>query len=299
MTDQPDSLAAALAILQTRLPHVGKDTEGQAGTRRYKYADLHAASKVLLPELGKLGLSFSARPTMSAGEFVLAYELLHTSGESRGGEYPLGKGNPQLMGGLITYARRYCLFAVTGATAAEDDDDAQEAANAEARPAARPRRPREPLGKPPERAPAELPRNADGSISRSQATDEELAAAGLMTSQQQREHSKLRKDAQEGAVNGVTRHDQADPDDQWATPPLRAPRAARDPAQVIATHFSRLGVTDRDERLKATARLARRDELATTKDLTAAEGARVKGLLEKCRDRSALIALLAEEVVDA
>lgn len=45
------------------------------------------------------------------------------------------------------------------------------------------------------KAERELPRNRDGSISRSRASDEELAAAGSMTHEQYSEHTKLVKDA--------------------------------------------------------------------------------------------------------
>lgn len=303
MTDQPASLAEALSALQARLPRITKAAEGQAGTRKIMYADLPDVTSALYPVLASLGLFYFAAPTLVVlnGElkFVLEYRIEHAaSGEHRGGLYPLGTGNPQQLGSAITYARRYCLLAVTGAAPDDGSDDNGSAAST------RDYQP-EPLGKPPVRPASELPRNQDGTISRSRATDEELAAAGVMTSAQQREHNKLAKDVQGGSVNGVTRHhqdDQADHDDPWhdaPPPPLRAPRAAKNPVTAIRLHFDRLGVTDRDERLRATARIAGREELATTNDLTAAEGARVLAALGKCKDRGALIALLAEEVVDA
>jgi hypothetical protein len=126
------SLADAMAILQTKLPEVRKTERGQAGNRETRYADLANISSQLLPLLGELGLSFSARPTMSNGQFVLAYELLHMSGENRTGEYPITGNGPQAHGSAITYARRYTLCSVTG-LAPEDDDDA---ATAEAEAAA-------------------------------------------------------------------------------------------------------------------------------------------------------------------
>jgi hypothetical protein len=48
--------------------------------------------------------------------------------EQLDGMYPLGTGTPQQLGSAITYARRYCLLAVTG-LAPDDgsDDDAQAA----------------------------------------------------------------------------------------------------------------------------------------------------------------------------
>jgi hypothetical protein len=124
-------LAAALAELQTQLPLITKDQTAKVDTRtggsyKYSYADLAQISRAVLPILGKLGLSFTSRPTLREdGKFVLAYELLHTSGESRGGEYPLPVGgSPQEIGGAITYARRYCLCAATGVAPEDDDNDA-------------------------------------------------------------------------------------------------------------------------------------------------------------------------------
>jgi hypothetical protein len=129
MSDDPNnnwasSLAAALAALQTKLPEVHKTQQGQVGNQRTRYADLANISQQVLPLLADLGMSFSARPTLNGnGVFVLAYELLHISGQSRTGEYPLLGNTPQAHGSAITYARRYTLCAITG-VAPEDDDDA-------------------------------------------------------------------------------------------------------------------------------------------------------------------------------
>lgn len=65
-------------------------------------------------------------PTVS-GEFVLHWILRHESGESDEGWVPLPdpvRSDWQQVGSAITYARRYCLGAVTG-IAVDDDDDAQ------------------------------------------------------------------------------------------------------------------------------------------------------------------------------
>jgi hypothetical protein len=131
------SLAEAVAMLQTRLPEIKKSQTAEVKTKTgadysYTYADLAQVTRELMPILGGLGLSFIAKPTLGGdGKLVLAYKLLHVSGESEEGEYPLSaSGSPQAMGGAITYARRYCLCAVTG-IAPEDDDDGA-AAQAEA-----------------------------------------------------------------------------------------------------------------------------------------------------------------------
>jgi hypothetical protein len=130
------SLAEAVAMLQTRLPEIKKSQTAEVKTKTgsdysYNYADLAQVTRVLMPILGELGLSFIAKPTLVDGKLSLAYKLLHVSGESEEGEYPLSaSGSPQAMGGAITYARRYCLCAITG-VAPEDDDDGA-AAQAEA-----------------------------------------------------------------------------------------------------------------------------------------------------------------------
>lgn len=129
MSDQPASLAAALALLQTRLPEVRKTQRADVPTKSgatfsYTYADLSNISNQILPLLGSLGLAFICKPTFTDGRFVLAYSLLHVHGEREDGEYPLPTGGtPQAVGSAITYGRRYVLCAVTG-LAPEDDDDA-------------------------------------------------------------------------------------------------------------------------------------------------------------------------------
>lgn len=122
----PDTLAAALAAFQASLPAVHKGATGQVpGKRSYKYADLSDLSATVLPLLAAQGLSWMTMPTYDdAGRFVLRYELLHTSGESRTGTYPLPTGTAWEVGSALTYGRRYTLAAVTGVAADEDDDGA-------------------------------------------------------------------------------------------------------------------------------------------------------------------------------
>jgi len=125
MPDKPETLASALAAFQAELPRLGKGNTADAGTYKYKYADLADVSLAVLPLLGKHGLSFSAKPTLdAAGKFVLEYALRHASGESDGGSYPLPTGRPQEVGSAITYARRYALSAMTGIAPDGDDDGA-------------------------------------------------------------------------------------------------------------------------------------------------------------------------------
>ena len=125
------ALNKALAEVQAKLPKITKGetakVPGKDGKQgySYRYAGLDTISAHLLPLLGEHGLSFTAKPTLNGdGKFVLAYSLKHESGEHDDGEFPLGGGGgtPQAIGSAITYARRYCLCAVTGVAPDEDDD---------------------------------------------------------------------------------------------------------------------------------------------------------------------------------
>jgi primosomal protein N' len=129
MSTEAPSLAAALAAVQRKLPDVRKaetaHVRSDKGNYSYRYATLPDITKAVLPLLGENGLAWITRPTLVDDRFVLVYELLHTSGEKVSGEYPLPTGgSPQALGSAITYARRYCLCAVTGVAADDDDDGA-------------------------------------------------------------------------------------------------------------------------------------------------------------------------------
>jgi hypothetical protein len=247
--------------------------------------------------MGELGLSFSAKPTWvtredGTREFVLAYTLRHVSGEQDEGEYPLGTNpsNHQAIGSAITYGRRYCLCAITGAVA-EHDDDGQAASQAADAPSKRQR------GKPPERAAGNLPRNADGSVSRSRTTDAELAATGQMTDAQLRDHGRLERDTKGTGPQGTQRLTETPADDPWyEDPPAVRPPRASNVAGVIHREFGRLGFGGDDKRparLKVMSTITRRD-ITTTNDLTAAEALDVKRLISACRDEG----VLAQKLLD-
>ena len=128
------TLNEALVALQGDLPRVGMDRQANTPTFSYKYAGLPDVTDALMPTLSKHGLAFTARPTIDGDRFVLAYALRHTGGEELAGVYPLpdpARATPQQVGSAITYARRYCLLAVTG-LAPDPDDDGQAANHAPA-----------------------------------------------------------------------------------------------------------------------------------------------------------------------
>ena len=127
------NLNKALAAFQAEMPTLERDrkveveTKGDKPNYDYSYATLANVTAAAMPLLGKHGLSFTAFPGAgSDGKGMsLHYSLLHESGEERSGEFPMSaEGGIQILGGRITYIRRYCLLAVTGLAAEEDDDAA-------------------------------------------------------------------------------------------------------------------------------------------------------------------------------
>jgi hypothetical protein len=124
-----DGLAAALAKVQAKLPKLERDRtvevqQKNGGTYSYSYVTLANLSDSILPLLAEHGLSFAAMPGAgSDGKMCVRYLLMHESGESLPGEFPIsGEGGIQMIGGRITYARRYCLAAIVGVAADEDDE---------------------------------------------------------------------------------------------------------------------------------------------------------------------------------
>lgn len=129
--EQTPRLAAALAKVQSELPKLERDRtvtvepkDPKKDTYSYSYATLANLSETILPLLGKHGLAFAAMPgSGSDGKMCVRYHLMHESGETLSGEFPIsGEGGIQMIGGRITYARRYCLAAVVGVAADEDDE---------------------------------------------------------------------------------------------------------------------------------------------------------------------------------
>lgn len=133
-------LASALAQLQGDLPrierdrHVDVETKDPSKAYGYSYATLAHVTEQIMPKLSKYGLSYTGFPgACSDGKMGLRYYLLHASGGWIRAEFPLsGEGGIQVLGGRITYAKRYCLLAVTGLAAEEDDDAARAQAEDEA-----------------------------------------------------------------------------------------------------------------------------------------------------------------------
>jgi hypothetical protein len=122
MSEQIDQLAAALIKAQKEIKHPTFNAEGQAGQRRYPYADLKAILDVVRPAWNEQGIAIVQGPCGS----TLTTMAVHESGQWMAADYELPtECTPQQMGSAITYGKRYSLAAMAGVHAEQDDDAAE------------------------------------------------------------------------------------------------------------------------------------------------------------------------------
>ena len=153
-------LAAALAKAQSEVGTVHKDSANPFF--KSNYASLAAVWEATRPILSKHGLSVVQLPSHDESGYYVETMLMHGSGQwikSRTYMKP-AKDDPQGIGSLISYARRYALQAVT--MVCPDDDDG-EAAMGRNTPAQKPVESPKPVqkaepAKPQEKKPTEAPK---------------------------------------------------------------------------------------------------------------------------------------------
>jgi hypothetical protein len=124
-SDNIAELAAALAKAQTEIGSVHKD----AANPYFKssYATLATVWEAVRPTLSKNGLSVVQMPGSDERGYYVQTQLMHGSGQwIRSTTYMKpAKEDPQGIGSLISYARRYALQAMV--MACPDDDDGEAA----------------------------------------------------------------------------------------------------------------------------------------------------------------------------
>jgi hypothetical protein len=118
-------LAAALSAVQKELKPILKNAENPHF--RSAYVDLAGVCAVVLPLLAKHGLAVSQVGKIVETRFVLITRL-YLNDEFIESEWPVisDKQTAQAIGSAVSYARRYSLMAIVGASST-DDDDANEA----------------------------------------------------------------------------------------------------------------------------------------------------------------------------
>ena len=115
-------LATAMAKAQAEIKAALKDSKNPHF--KSSYADLTSVWDACRTALTKNGLSVLQVTDFDANDVWLVTTLLHASGESVSGRYPLRpqQQTPQGYGSSLTYARRYCLASIVGVVSDEDDD---------------------------------------------------------------------------------------------------------------------------------------------------------------------------------
>ena len=114
-------LATALSKAQTEISNPKKNAANPFFKSRY--SDLSEVINVSKPILSEHGLSILQMPMFSDNLVSVETVLLHDSGEyiSNTISMPISKADPQSIGSLISYCRRYSWASVCG-LAQEDDD---------------------------------------------------------------------------------------------------------------------------------------------------------------------------------
>jgi N-acetyl-anhydromuramyl-L-alanine amidase AmpD len=128
-SEQINELAAALCKAQGEFPKIPKNkivdfTNDRGKRTNYKYADLADVIDAIRPILTKYGLAYSQDfREDDHGRVLLWTILMHTSGQWKGGAFPVALGNRQQeTGANITYIRRYTLCSALGIQSEEDND---------------------------------------------------------------------------------------------------------------------------------------------------------------------------------
>lgn len=122
-------IAAAIVKLQSEIKPALKEAVNPAFKREgqpqgMRYADLTAVWEACRAPLKENGLCVVQTTDFDEHGAWLKTLLLHTSGESIEGRFPLRPTKPDMqgMGSALTYARRYGLSAMLGIVADVDDD---------------------------------------------------------------------------------------------------------------------------------------------------------------------------------
>jgi hypothetical protein len=118
-------LAKALAAAQGEMNAASKDATNPHFETRY--ADLASIMDACRGPLAKHGLSVTQLPGRDeAGHVTLTTTLMHSSGQYIGSTIGVrpAQENPQVVGSILTYLRRYTLASVVGVVSDDDDGEA-------------------------------------------------------------------------------------------------------------------------------------------------------------------------------
>jgi hypothetical protein len=120
-----ECLSDALAAAQAEFMPIRKDKVAATPKYSYPYADIADVIAAVTPALSKHGLCQVQRMAIREGQQLLLTELRFKA-ECLASEMilPLAGLDPQGIGKVLTYYRRYALQALLGVAAERDDDAA-------------------------------------------------------------------------------------------------------------------------------------------------------------------------------
>tara|TARA_R100000808_G_C2152923_1_gene162690 strand:- start:631 stop:1134 length:504 start_codon:yes stop_codon:yes gene_type:complete len=120
-SERINELAKALSNAQAEMDGAVADSTNPFFNS--SYADLHTCIKSSFPFLSKYGLAVTQGTEWSDDNFYITTTLIHESGQWMRSKIKMpAEPNPQKIGSVITYGRRYGLSAMVGI--AQHDDDA-------------------------------------------------------------------------------------------------------------------------------------------------------------------------------
>lgn len=120
------NLITSLIKFQKEVPTIVKDKSNPFFKSRY--SDLASVINGVSETLGKCDLSVFHRTKIQDGRNVLVTILAHSSGEIIESELFIPEqSDPQKLGSLITYLKRYSYMAILGIASEDEDDDANSA----------------------------------------------------------------------------------------------------------------------------------------------------------------------------
>lgn len=121
------NIYAALIAAQAQMTNVLKEHTGQDGNRKFSYADLADGYDVVRPVFSRHGLAVLQLTSIHDGALVLETRLVHETGDNVSSFYPVcsvsAMADHRKMGGALTYARRFSLFAIAGTIGVGEDSE--------------------------------------------------------------------------------------------------------------------------------------------------------------------------------
>lgn len=129
MSNEVNEIFAALSIAQQKIEGAAKESETEQFKKNGvsgKYADLLSVWTACREHLTAQGLSVMQGVDTNEGSVVVSTMLGHKSGQwvRSSIAWEPSKTDPQGVGSLITYLRRYGLAAMVGVAPMDEDDDA-------------------------------------------------------------------------------------------------------------------------------------------------------------------------------